>query len=56
MERKLCDNLGDDEKEQVRKDDKKRKMDKRSQTLDKRNSIFNNANYLTWMIHPYLQH
>ena len=35
MERKLCDNLGDDEKEQVRKDDKKRKMDKRSQTLDK---------------------
>ena len=28
MERKLCDNLGDDEKEQVRKDDKKRKMDK----------------------------
>ena len=56
MERKLCDNLGDDEKEQVRKDDKKRKMDKRSQTLEKRNSIFNNANYLTWMIHPYLQH
>ena len=38
-----CDSLGDDEKEQVRKNDKKRKMDKRLQTLDERSSIFNNV-------------
>ena len=37
------DRLGDDEKEQVRKNDKERKMDKRLQTLDERSSIFNNV-------------
>ena len=31
-----------DEKEQARKSDKKRKMDRRSQTLDERSSIFDN--------------
>ena len=39
----MCDSLGDDEKEQVRKNDKKRKMDKRLQTLDESSSIFNNV-------------
>ena len=39
----MRDNLGNDEKEQFRKDDKKRKMNKRLQTLDQRNSIFNNV-------------
>ena len=38
----MHDSLMDDEKEQVRKNDKKRKMDKRLQTLDKRSSIFDN--------------
>ena len=38
-----CDSLGGDEKEQVRKNDKKRKMDKRLQTLDERSSIFDNV-------------
>ena len=40
--RVMHDSLMDDEKEQVRKNDKKRKMDKRLQTLDKRSSIFDN--------------
>ena len=35
--------LGDDEKEQVMKNDEKRNMDKRSQTLGERSNIFNNA-------------
>ena len=39
----MRDSLGDDEKEQVRKNEKKRKMDKRLQILDKRSSIFNNV-------------
>ena len=39
----MCDSLGDDEKEQVRKNDKKRKMDKRLQTLDEKSSMFRNA-------------
>ena len=30
----MLDNLGDDEKKQVRKNDEKRKMEKRLQTLD----------------------
>ena len=38
-----CDNLDNNEKEQLRKYDEKRKMDKRLQTLDERNSIFNNV-------------
>ena len=38
----LRDSHGDDEKEQVRKYDKKKKMDKHLQTLDERSSIFNN--------------
>ena len=37
------DSLQNYEKEQVRKNDKKRKMDKRLQTLDERSNIFNNA-------------
>ena len=36
------DSHGDDEKEQVRKNDQERKMDKRLQTLDERRSNFNN--------------
>ena len=39
----MHDSLSDDEKDQVRKSDKKRKMDKRLQTLDERNSIFDNV-------------
>ena len=39
----MRDSLGDDEKEQVRKNDKKRKMDKRLQTLDERSSISDNV-------------
>ena len=38
----MRDSLDDDEKEQFRKNDKKRKMDKHLQTSDKRTSIFNN--------------
>ena len=38
-----CDSLGDDEKEQIRRNDRKRKMDKRLQILDERSSIFNNV-------------
>ena len=38
----MRDSLGDDEKEEFRKNDK-RKMDKRLQTLDKRSSICNNV-------------
>ena len=41
--KKKCDNLDNNEKEQLRKYDEKRKMDKRLQTLDERNSIFNNV-------------
>ena len=41
--RVMCDSLGDDQKEQVRENDKKRKMDKRLQTLDEKSSMFNNA-------------
>ena len=37
------DSLGDAEKEQVRKNDKKRKMDKCLPTLDERSSIFNDV-------------
>ena len=47
----IRDSLGDDEKEQVRKDDKKRKMNKRLQTLDERNSIFNNVQMCS-MVYP----
>ena len=39
----ICDSLGDDEKEQARKIDKKRTMGKRLQTLDERISIFDNV-------------
>ena len=39
----MHDSLSDDEKDQTRKSDKKRKMDKRLQTLDERNSIFDNV-------------
>ena len=39
----MCGSLGDYEKEQVRKSDKKRKMDKRLQILDKRSSTFHNV-------------
>ena len=39
----MLDNLGDVEKEQFRKDDKKRKMNKCLQTLDERSNIFNNV-------------
>ena len=39
----MRDSLGDDEKEQVTKNDKKRKMVKRLQTFDERGNIFNNA-------------
>ena len=42
-EKVKCDSLGDDEKEQVRKNDKKRKMGKCLQTLDERSSIFNDV-------------
>ena len=38
----MRDSLDDDEKEQFRKNDKKRKMDKHLQTSDERSSIFNN--------------
>ena len=38
----MRDSLGDAEKEQARKNDK-RKMDKRFQTLDERSSIFDNV-------------
>ena len=41
----IRDSLGDDEKEQVRKDDK------RLQTLDERNSIFNNVQMCS-MVYP----
>ena len=37
----MLDNLGDDEKKQVRKNDEKGKMEKRLQTLDEISSIFN---------------
>ena len=37
------DSLQNYEKEQVRKNDKKRKMNKHLQTLDERSNIFNNA-------------
>ena len=36
----MRDSLGDDQKKQVRKNYKKRKMDKRLQTLDEGSSIF----------------
>ena len=39
----MYNSLSNDEKDQVRKNDKKRKMDKRLQTLDERNSIFDNV-------------
>ena len=39
----MCHSLRDDEKEQIRKNGKKRKMGKWLQTLDERSSIFNNA-------------
>ena len=52
----MCDNLSDDEREQVRKHDKKRKINKRLKTLDKRNSIFNNIKCVAWLIHQYSQH
>ena len=42
-EKEKRDNLNLDEKEQLRKYMKKGKMDKRLQTLDERNSIFNNV-------------
>ena len=45
-------NLGDNEKEQVRKDCKKRKMDKRLWTLDERSSIFMMSNCVVWLIPP----
>ena len=38
----MHDKLWDDEKEQVRKNDQNRKMDKRLQNLYERSSIFNN--------------
>ena len=47
----MRDNIDDDVKQQVRKDDKKRKMNKRFQTLDERNSIFNNVPMCS-MVHP----
>ena len=37
-----CWQSRNDGKEQARKSDKKRKMDRRSQTLDERSSIFDN--------------
>ena len=37
------ENLDNNEKEQLRKDDKKRKMDKCFQTSDERNSIFSSV-------------
>ena len=46
-----CDNLDNNEKEQLRKYDEKRKMDKRLQTLDERNSIFNNVQMCS-MVNP----
>ena len=52
----MCDDLRDDDEEQVRRDDKKRKMNKRLQTLDKRNIIFNDSKCVAWLIRPYSQH
>ena len=42
-EKAMRDNLDDDEKEQVRKDDKNRKMNNCLQTSDEINSAFNNV-------------
>ena len=39
----MCDKFGDDNKKEVRKIGKKRKMDKHLHTLDERSSIFNNV-------------
>ena len=39
----MRDNLGNDEKEQFRKNYKSRKMDKHLQILDERSSIFNSV-------------
>ena len=47
----MRDSFRDDEKEQVRKNEKKRKMDKRLQILDERSSIFNNVQMCS-MIDP----
>ena len=54
----MRDNLGDDEKKENRleKMTKKRKMDKRLQTVDERNSIFNNLKCAAWLNNPYSQH
>ena len=49
----MCDSFGDYEKEQVRKNDKKRKMDKRLQILDARSSIFDNMQMCS-MTDPYI--
>ena len=38
----MCESLRDEEKEYIRKNDKKRKTDKRLQTLDRRSRIFGN--------------
>ena len=43
MKKNMHDNLGDDEKEQVRKNDIKRKRGKHVQALDERSIIFNNV-------------
>ena len=51
----MPDSLEDYEKEQVRKNDKERKMDKRLQTLDERSSIFDNVQMCT-MTHLCIQH
>ena len=39
----ICESLRDEEKEYIRKNDKKRKTDKRLQTLDGRSRIFGNV-------------
>ena len=39
----MCGNLEDGEKEEVRKNDKKRKMDKCLKTSNEKSSIFNNV-------------
>ena len=48
--KKRHDNLNNNEKEQLRKYDEKGK------TLDERNSIFNNVQMCSMVIHPYSQH
>ena len=49
----MHDNLGNDEKEQVRKMTKKRKMGKRLQTVDERNSTFNNVQMCS-LVDPFI--